>query len=122
MSEVKKHCTKIWKKPQKPKQCMRTTINTFCENLLNKSFVADRELWLYLVEVKTFNGWLGDHNYILSNHYANNRTGITLKLMISSIMWPSMRSQMCNNTDKTLLNIKEKSYKKNVILLTECEL
>ncbi len=121
MSEVKKHETKISKKPQKPK-CMRTTIKTFCENLLNKNFLADRELWLYLVEVKTSNGWLGDHNYILSNHYANNRTGIALKLMISNIMWPSMQSQMCNNTDKTLLNIKEKSNKKNVILLTECKL
>jgi hypothetical protein len=100
---------------------MRTTIKTFCENLLNKNFVIDRELWLYLVEVKTSNGWLGDHNYILSDHYANNRRGIALKLMVSNITWHSMQSQMCNNTDKTVLN-KEKSNKKNVILLTECEL
>jgi len=102
---------------QQKHKCLRTTTQSFCESILSTNFVTNKEKLLYLKDDKLSNGWLGHYK----NDDSGEKTVIPLKLMISDIKWPSMGSQMCNNSDKTFETNKERSTQRSLILLAECE-
>lgn len=117
MSSVNK--TESSRHEQQSEICFYTTIQSFCESLLSANFVTNKEKLSFLREKKSTNGWLRDRNNNIRHYDTDEKTVIPLKLMISDVMWLSMRSQTCNYSDNTLEN--RTSLKKNVILLTECE-